>query len=86
MFKARLIFFIVSVMLVCTKQDYNPKLVEYLRKTRELHERLTEQEGLDDSIKVLQRKYKIDLDKELSKLRDDPEGWIKLLKELKVER
>jgi len=83
-FKLAIIFIFFS--LFCTKHDYNPQLVDYLKAEKDLKKRVSKEQGLSDSIKVLQKKYRIDLEKELSKLKDNPKAWLKLLKELKGEK
>jgi hypothetical protein len=80
------IFTVLFTSLSCPKQDYNPELVKYLRAEKELRNRITEEQGLSDSLKRLQKKYNIDLDKELKTLSKNPEAWVKILKELKIEK
>jgi signal recognition particle receptor subunit beta len=84
--KIPIILFVLVVVIACTKSDYNPNLVEYIKAEKELRSRITEEQGLSDSIKILQQKYNIDLEEELSKLSDNPEDWIKLLKDLKIAK
>lgn len=82
----KLIVIIFATIFFCAQHKYSQKLVEYLKAEKELRKRVTEEQGLSDSIKVLQQKYDIDLDKELSRLRDNPEAWIELFEELKGEK
>ena len=84
--KILIILFVLVVVITCTKSDYNPNLVEYIKAEKELRSRITEEQGLSDSIKILQQKHNIDLEEELSKLSDNPEDWIKLLKDLKIAK
>ena len=84
--KIPIILFVLVVVITCTKSDYNPNLVEYIKDEKELRSRITEEQGLSDSIKILQQKHNIDLEEELSKLSDNPEDWIKLLKDLKIAK
>ncbi len=77
---------IIFMILSCTKDGYNPKLSEYLKTERELRSRIGEQQGVRDSIRLLQKKHGIDADKELSKLKDNPEDWIKLFEEINIEK
>ena len=80
------IIFIFALFFSCVKNEYNPRLVEYLKAEQDLRKRVSEEQGLEDSIKVLQKKYNINLERELSKLNDDPEAWLELIKELKSEK
>jgi hypothetical protein len=80
------IIFILASFFSCVKNEYNPRLVEYLRAEQDLRKRVSEEQGLEDSIKVLQRKYNVNLERELSKLNDNPEAWLELIKELKGEK
>jgi len=84
--KIPIILFVLTILIDCGQQDYNPKLVDYIKAEKELRSRITEEKGLSDSIKILQQKHNIDLEKELSKLADNPENWIKLLKDLKIAK
>lgn len=85
-FKISKFLLIFTVIITCAKHDYNPKLVEYLKAEKDLRSRVNQEQGLSDSIKILQKEYNIDLEKELSKFKDNPEAWVKLLKELRIEK
>jgi len=74
------------VCFTCTKEDHTRRLVAYLKEERELRRRVSENEGLSDSIANLQQKYNIDVEKEISKLNDNPEVWLRLLEELSIEK
>ena len=74
---------IAFTLFTCTRSDYNSKLSKYLKAEKELRSRIGEEQGLSDSIRSLQQRYRIDLEEEYSQLGDDPESWIKLFKELK---
>lgn len=82
----KVLVFVIAITISCGKKSYNPHLVEYLKAERNLRKNVSEQEGLSDSIAALQKRYKINLEKEFSKLRDEPDGWLKLLKELGIEK
>ena len=73
---------LISILFfaVCAR-DYNPKLVEYLKAEKDTRRRIAPA-YLEDSIKVLQKKYHFDPEKELAILQRNPELWIKLIKEL----
>lgn len=43
-------------------------------------------QGLEDSLYVLQKNFKIDLKKELKKIEKNPEAWTKLLKAIDGEK
>ncbi len=77
---------IAVIFLSCTREARNPHLVEYLREERRLRKRIDEKEGLSDSIAILQQRYNIDIEKEISKLNDNPDAWLELLEELKIEK
>ncbi len=70
--------------IACAQKEYNPKLLLYLKAEKVLRQKLSEDQGLGDSLKVLQHKYHINLEKELAKLRHNPEAWFKLIKDLKI--
>ncbi len=83
--KAIKISLIMILFYAACAKNYNPKLVEYLKAEKELRQRVAPANGLDDSIKVLQKKYPFNLQKEIAMLQQNPELWIKLIKELKSE-
>lgn len=83
----KIIFISILLFLVhCSKADFNPKLVEYLKAERELKKNILPQQGLDDSLICLQKRFKIDVNKELKKIQNNPESWIKLLKAIDGEK
>lgn len=82
----KIFIFIPFLFVVCANKDINPKFVEYLKAEKNLRKRVSEEQGLEDSIKVLQQKYNIDSEKELSKLKNNPKNWIELIKKLKIEK
>ncbi|HEC78132.1 MAG TPA: hypothetical protein ENI34_03195 [candidate division WOR-3 bacterium] len=69
----------------CSKPPYNPELADYLKAERELRKRVKDARCLEDSIKVLQQKYELNLEEEISRLNNNPELWVELLTELKIE-
>jgi hypothetical protein len=81
-----LIAVLIFLLLCCTKHDYNPRLVDYLKAAKDLSARVTQENGLDDSTRVLQKKYKIDLEKELTRLHDNPQAWLTLFEEMHGEK
>lgn len=86
MTKVRIILLLTTLMFTCSKQYYNPRLVEYLKAERDLRKRVSEEQGLEDSLRVLQKKYRINVDKELTKLKSNPDAWQHLIKELRNEK
>jgi len=76
----------IIIIIGCARENYNPRLPEYLRAERDLRQRVNEEDGLTDSIKVLQQRYKINLEKEFSRMQSHPKAWLKLLEELKIEK
>lgn len=74
------------VCITCTTEDHTRQLAAYLKEERELRRRVSENEGLNDSIAKLQQRYNIDVEKEISKLNDNPEVWLRLLEELNIEK
>ncbi|MEO0094570.1 MAG: hypothetical protein ABIL46_04895 [candidate division WOR-3 bacterium] len=85
--KKSLIFTIPFIFfLICSKNDFNPKLVDYLKGERELRKNVSQNQGLDDSLIVLQKRLGIDIKKELKKLEEKPELWIKVLKAIDGEK
>lgn len=86
-FKLQMInIFLLIASIFCSNQNYNPHLVEYLRAEMELRKRVSIEQGLEDSINVLQKKYRIDLKKEFARLSDQPQAWYRLIKELRSEK
>lgn len=73
------------VFLFCTEDDHIGQLAAYLTEEREMRRRVSENEGLNDSLSDLQQRYNIDREKEISKLHDNPEVWLRLLEELNIE-
>jgi len=80
------IVFLLMLILACLKNDYNPRLIEYLRAEKDLRQRMNETQGLSDSIKILQQRYHIDCEKELDRLKDNPDSWLKLIEALRIEK
>jgi hypothetical protein len=81
-------FIVVFIFLLfsCTQQKYNPRLLEYLQAEKDLRTRITEDQGLNDSLHVLQQHYKINKEEELSKLKKNPEAWLQLIKDINSEQ
>lgn len=81
------IFIIVLLFFVCcSRNSYNPKLVDYLKAERELRKNIPQNQGLEDSLVVLKQRFKIDINKEIEKLNGKPELWVKLLKAIDGEK
>lgn len=80
-----LILAVAVLFLSCTQQTYDPHLLEYLKAEKDLRTRITEEQGLNDSLRVLQQHYKINKEKELSKLKKNPEAWLQLIKDINIE-
>lgn len=74
----------ICAITVCRK-GYHPRLVEYLKAEQRLRDRISEAKGLSDSLQALQAEFRIDRDKELERLRDDPDQWVEVLKALRNE-
>lgn len=66
----------------CSKPSYHPELVPYMIEERMLKSRISVEQGLSDSLTALQKRYDIDLEHEKAVLKDHPELWVRLLKEL----
>uniref|UniRef100_A0A7C4XEL0 Uncharacterized protein n=1 Tax=candidate division WOR-3 bacterium TaxID=2052148 RepID=A0A7C4XEL0_UNCW3 len=73
---------IFAFFTFCKKAPYSPRLPEYIKAEKELRKDITPEQGLDDSIANLQKKYRIELKRELEKLKNNPESWLRLIKEL----
>jgi hypothetical protein len=85
-YKTRTLILVLALLLFsCTQQKYDPHLLEYLKAEKTLRTRLTEAQGLSDSLSVLQQHYKINKEEELSKLKKNPEAWLQLIKDLNIE-
>ncbi|KPJ74184.1 hypothetical protein AMJ52_01620 [candidate division TA06 bacterium DG_78] len=85
-YKTRSLILAVAILfLSCTQQTYDPHLLEYLKAEKDLRTRITEEQGLNDSLRVLQQHYKINKERELSKLKKNPEAWLQLIKDINIE-
>ncbi|MGB9720931.1 MAG: hypothetical protein ACPL28_05565 [bacterium] len=73
-------------LICCQKNDFNPKLVDYLKAERALRKTITQHQGLNDSLNVLEKRLGINAKKELKKLENKPEAWVNLLKALDNEK
>jgi hypothetical protein len=80
-----LILAVAILFLSCTQRTYDPHLLEYLKAEKDLRTRISEEQGLNDSIRVLQQRYKIHREKALSKLKKNPEEWLRLIKDINIE-
>jgi hypothetical protein len=70
--------------LFCGRADnYHPRLKEYLIAERRLRMDITEEQGLEDSLRVLKKRFKLDIDKELAALENKPLAWLRMIKDLK---
>ncbi len=78
------IFFVF--ILFCSNKGYDNRLIQYLKEERRLRQHITQTRELEDSITSLQRRYHIDKERELARLRKQPKLWLKLLEELKHDR
>ncbi len=82
------ITFLVPGVLLCLLlqtgcgDNYNPRLPAYLKAEKELRSRVTSEQGLDDSISLLVKKFKIKPEKEIAGLKDKPRAWLSLIDEL----
>ena len=81
-------FSIIFFTVFCCghKSEYNPKLVDYLKAERELRKHINQSDILQDSLQILQKSFKINPEKELKKLENNPDIWVKLLKEIDGEK
>ncbi|MEO0122746.1 MAG: hypothetical protein ABIL69_01915 [candidate division WOR-3 bacterium] len=79
-----ILIIVLAFFFSCKSSEYNPKLVDYLNAEREMRKRVSQ--GLEDSLYVLQKNFKIDLKKELKKIEKNPEAWTKLLKAIDGEK
>ncbi|MEO0185436.1 MAG: hypothetical protein ABIL22_02495 [candidate division WOR-3 bacterium] len=77
---------VLAFSLSCQKDDHNPKLVDYLKAERILKKTIAQNQGLNDSLTVLEKRLGIDAKKELKKLEHKPETWVNLLKALDDEK
>jgi hypothetical protein len=74
---------LLAAITACVRTAPSPRLIQYLKAERELRQRVQSEPSKTDSIKVLQRQYHVDPDRELARLGGNPERWGALLKELK---
>jgi hypothetical protein len=73
-------------LIVCARDTYDPRFVDYLQEEKALRSRVPASYGLADSIALLRKEYDIDVDEELEILSEYPEEWIRLLKEIRREQ
>jgi hypothetical protein len=69
----------------CRKPDPTSILAEYLKEEKRLRNKIEDKTVFGDSLKAAQKKYSIDMEQELSRLRKHPEQWPVLLRKLKRE-
>ena len=78
----RLLIFLAPLILFACRQNYNPRLPAYLKAEKELRSRVTPEQGLKDSINLLAAKFNIDPEREVARLKYDPQSWVRLINEI----
>jgi hypothetical protein len=78
----RFLFLLTVIALTACSQNYSPKLPVYLKAEKALRSRVTPEQGLEDSIDMLAAKFNIRTDRELARLRNDPQSWVRLIDDL----
>jgi len=80
---------LVSLLLICfavhCKKTINKRFVNFLKAEQLMRDRISDPIQLRDSLEILQQKYRIDREKEITYLKDHPEQWVILLKALRNE-
>lgn len=77
---------LVPLLLLCTmscKKNVNQRFVDYLKAEKNMRSRIKDPVTLQDSLTILQKKYRIDRAEEMEFLREHPEQWVILLKALR---
>lgn len=75
---------VLSILLFgCTKKKAASRFVEYIQAEKALIGRIGQKQGIEDSVKVLRKKYDLDLEQVFTELADEPEIWLDLLQDLK---
>jgi len=69
----------------CNKTERTERFAEYLREAKRIREEIHDQTVLQDSLKAAQKRYSLDIDKEISRFYKEPEQWPALLRKLKRE-
>jgi hypothetical protein len=74
---------ILLATIFCGKPETTDKFAEYLQEEKKIRETVINPQELEESLNTLKKKYDIDPDREISKLQEEPAGWISLLRKLK---
>jgi hypothetical protein len=73
----------IAAIVFCGRHGQTDRFSEYLKAAKDIRTRLDDPQVLEDSLRTQREKYGIDLEREFSRLRDDPSEWIPLLRTLK---
>lgn len=73
---------VVVLMLSCTRDRFDARLVTYVEAERALRQRIHDEQVLSDSLQTLQKELNIDLERDLEEISKNPKGWISLFNAL----
>ena len=73
---------IALLIVFCGNKDNTERLATYLQEEKRLREKLLAPTVLDDSLKILKQRYRININEEWSRLDRDPNEWVTLLRKL----
>ncbi len=77
--------FIIVLAVQCRRAEETSRFAEYLKEEKRIREEVHDRSALQDSLRAMQKRYALDIDKEISRLFDQPEQWPLLLRTLKRE-
>lgn len=67
---------VVVLMLSCTRDRFDARLVAYVEAERALRQRIHDEQVLSDSLRALQKELNIDLERSLVQISKNPEDWL----------
>lgn len=79
--------FILSILVIigvsCSRRDPTLDFAKYLQQEKRLRATIRNTQILEDSLKIMKKRYKIDPDHELMRLQKEPADWVELLRKLR---
>jgi hypothetical protein len=72
----------LAMLLTCSGPARTGSLAAYLKAEKELRARIAPEHGLQDSIKLLRKKYDVDPKSEIARMKRDPDAWKRLMETL----
>ncbi len=73
---------VVALMISCARDRLEARLVAYVKAERTLRQRIHDEQVLNDSLRVLQNEFNIDIERGLEEISHNPKDWILLFDSL----